>query len=231
MHAFLSSYHHPKNVAYSRGGGYNNALVPPSKYAAAHGPHRQAQVDKELRKILKGGGPAKSKDGSKIHLTVTPDRIFIFHHHHHPCIKFRMPHPNPSASSDSRFCKWKLLWWWSAYETATDERVMKAVMSGLSAINGGDDFWEEENEAEVLRPVPVDKVSQSEKRKRAATAASERTNTVKKLKEDNISTATATASDAESDTRWACSTCTFINENPLGLACEICNTERSLTTS
>jgi len=88
---------------------------------------------------------------------------------------------------------------------------------------------------EVVVPMLVDKVSQSEKRKRAATAASERTNTVKKLKEDNTNTATTTttttttttASDAENETLWACSTCTFINENPLGLACKMCSTERT----
>ena len=153
MHTFLSSYHHPKNVAFTRGGGYNNSLVPLSKYASTHGPHRQAQVDKELKKILRARGPAKSKDGSKIHVTVTSDRLFLFHHHRHPCIRFLLPPPGSVNG------KWTLLWWWDTYETATDERVMKAVMAGLSAINGIEEFWVDEGETEVVtepRSTPKD---------------------------------------------------------------------------
>mmetsp|Transcript_35946 Transcript_35946/g.58607 ORF Transcript_35946/g.58607 Transcript_35946/m.58607 type:complete len:219 (+) Transcript_35946:178-834(+) len=133
MNDFLQTYHHPKNITFMKGGGGYNPIQPPSSYAAKNGPHRQSQVDKEIKRILKNGSsPQKSKDQSKIHITVTADRLFVFHHHHHKAIVLKMPPPSSTHTNNNNE-KWQLLWWWRDYEVATDERVMKAMMAGLQA--------------------------------------------------------------------------------------------------
>ena len=68
--------------------------------------------------------------------------------------------------------------------------------------------------------------SRIEKRKRAAAAANERTEEMKKVKVKNVKKDSSTG-DAMNDKLWECNACTFMNENLIGLACEICGTERS----
>ena len=174
--AFMSRYHHPKNEAASKGSSWATISTP---YSKAKGMYRQKQVDDELDRIRTFKKPSSSK------ITITIDNgsnlLQVYHHHHH-CLDVEL--------TGGRGGKGRVVWFWKEWETATDERVMKGVITAL------DSSWSDPNknagvattatstgatihrEGRYYKTIAAAASSSpiGEKRKRAAVAAESRSN-------------------------------------------------------
>ncbi|KAL9189029.1 hypothetical protein ACHAXT_011519 [Thalassiosira profunda] len=125
--AFMSKYHHPMNVAAAKGDPNSRATIS-TAYSRAHGLYRQKQVDDEIERIRAGKKPSSSK----ITVTISPTNLLTLYHHHHHCLDVQLT---------SRGGKGRVVWFWSAWEKATDERVLKGAIAAL------DSSWTDEGES------------------------------------------------------------------------------------
>ena len=178
----MSKYYHTKNAAAARGDPNSNSRATvTTPYSKKHGLYRQKQVDGEIERIRAYKKPSSS---SKITITIGPTNLLTMHHHHHHCLDVQLT---------SRSGKGRVVWFWEGWETATDERVMKGVISALDSSWSESDVHDAdatkggvansvEKKGASKSPATIkrflgnadDQPSAGEKRKRAASAAESR---------------------------------------------------------
>lgn len=172
---FMSRYHHPKNIAASNGGHAEGQWATiTTAYSKSKGMYRQKQVDDEIDRIRSFKRPSSSK----ITITIDGDNLLKVYHHHHHCLDIQL--------TGGRNGKGRVVWFWTNYETATDERVMKGAIAALDSSwidpkgvgssdgnNSGRDR-DRGTKATAAAVASFFHASAGEKRKRAADAADSR---------------------------------------------------------
>ena len=159
---FMSKYHHPKNVAASSVNHSNNGqwATISTAYSKNNGLYRQKQVDDEINRIR----ACKQPSSSKITITLDGSHLLRVYHHQHRCLDIQL--------EEARRGKGRVVWFWNAWETATDERVLKGALAALDASwsdpTGADGHATNAAVAAAIRPIA------GEKRQLAAVAAESR---------------------------------------------------------
>jgi len=182
---FMSKYHHPKNIAASQGKDPYTTIT--TSYSKTHGLYRQKQVDDEIQRIRTHKQPSSSK--ITIQFNSTTNVLSAYHHHHH-CLNVQFA----SSKEFQMGGKGRVVWFWTEYETATDERVMKSVIAALDSSwvddssVGNSDKQKQENSKQSkissmfnkkkkcneMSSTTVTESADDDKRKRAAMAAESR---------------------------------------------------------
>jgi len=172
---FMSKYHHPKNIAASQGKDPYTTIT--TSYSKIYGLYRQKQVDDEIQRIRTHKQPSSSK--ITIQFNSTTNVLSMYHHHHH-CLDLQFT----SFKEFQMGGKGRVVWFWTEYETATDERVMKSVIAAL------DSSW-----------VDKSSVGNSDKQKQEDSKQSKISSLFKKKKKCNEMSSTTVTESADDDKR------------------------------